>query len=197
MQMILTSEYTSFSLFGLLFTYIVGCVLIVSSYVLEPIHAYLERRRQSPGYSYFEWNVNATLQLQRLAYQGLGSGEWGDYEESIPKTKEAEPLVDLVSSYWPAKNIRQGKISPSNADWNASISENVTTNEPVLLVTQAGSVRHHRKAVADSHLHVQPLEGARDSISADGESGNDVWRPYMPEPSAGGSVGENRRPATT
>lgn len=98
-QKILSTNYTSFSLFGLYFTFVTGMLIIIISYSLEPIFGYLHRRRDYSGYKYLEWTTNHTLQLQRLAYQGLGSGAWSGYTDTIPSTRDAYFLADLPLSY--------------------------------------------------------------------------------------------------
>lgn len=39
------------------------------------------------------------MQLQRLAYQGLGSGSWEGYNDCVPRTRQLESLRDLPLSY--------------------------------------------------------------------------------------------------
>lgn len=89
----------SFSLFGLYFTYITGTLLILVSYVLEPIFACLYRRWKYRQYTYLEWAATETLQLQRASYQGIGSGTWSGYTSAIPRTQKEEKLGNLPLSY--------------------------------------------------------------------------------------------------
>ncbi|KAG6357529.1 hypothetical protein INS49_013406 [Diaporthe citri] len=94
-QKILSSSYTSFSMFGLCFTYAMGILLIVASYAAEPICACLYRRFKFREYAHLEWTTNATLHFQRMAYQGIDSGEWTGEMDSIPMTKAGEMLAEL------------------------------------------------------------------------------------------------------
>lgn len=82
-------------MFGLCFTYAVGLLLVVASYVAEPICSCLYRRYKFREYANLEWTTNATLHLQRMAYQGIDSGEWTGQVDDIPKTKPGEILPDL------------------------------------------------------------------------------------------------------
>lgn len=96
---ILSTDYTSMSLFGLCFTYVTGLVVILASYVAEPLLALFYSRRKYKEYKYLEWAANSTLQLQRLAYQGLGSEKWSNYTDDIPKTRPGYFLADLARAY--------------------------------------------------------------------------------------------------
>lgn len=84
-----STDYTSFSLFGLYFTYTTGLLIITTSFSLEPVIACSYPRDQARKlkrgkYKYFEWASNGTLQLQRLAYQGIKFGKWSGYTDDIP-----------------------------------------------------------------------------------------------------------------
>ncbi|RCI12094.1 hypothetical protein L249_0884 [Ophiocordyceps polyrhachis-furcata BCC 54312] len=98
-QKILTSEYTAFSVFGLCFTYSLGCVIILISFGLEPTLDFLGRRRKPQGYTSLERQSYQLLQLQRAAYQGIGSGIWQGFTGAVPTTKGVEVLADLASRY--------------------------------------------------------------------------------------------------
>lgn len=91
----LSSNYTSFSMFGLCFTYAVGLLLIVASYVTEPIFSCLYRRYKFREYAHLEWTTNAILHLQRMAHQGVDSGSWTRQMDNIPTTKHGEILAEL------------------------------------------------------------------------------------------------------
>lgn len=100
-QKILNTDYTSLSLFGLCFTYVTGIVVILASYIAEPLLSLLSSRCKYEEHKYLEWAANSTLQLQRLAYQGLGSGKWTNYTGEIPKTRPEYFLADLARAYPP------------------------------------------------------------------------------------------------
>lgn len=79
-------------------------MLIVASFSVEPVIACLYRRDQARKlkrgeYKYLEWASNGTLQLQRLAYQGIKSGRWSGYTDDIPMAEKDALLGDLTQSY--------------------------------------------------------------------------------------------------
>ncbi|KAI0521205.1 hypothetical protein F5B22DRAFT_643933 [Xylaria bambusicola] len=94
-QKIKSTAYTSLSIFGLVFTYLVGFLLALVSYLVEPVSAWLHKRRSYGQYKHLEWTTNATLQLQRLAHEGIGQGTWSKGAETVPVTKEGESLALL------------------------------------------------------------------------------------------------------
>ncbi|KAL1855676.1 hypothetical protein Daus18300_011057 [Diaporthe australafricana] len=135
-QKILSTGYTSLSLFGLYFTYAAGIIIILASYVVEPLLTLFYSRRKYKEYKYLEWAANSTLQLQRLAYQGLGSEKWTNYTDDIPKTRPGYFLADLARAYPPGdedNEIREVKPtthatttttpSVSEASVNQGVSE--------------------------------------------------------------------------
>lgn len=88
---------------GLLFTLTFGATAILVSYSLEPILECIHRRTQRHHYTFPEWATNQTLQIQRLAYEEAGSGNWLQGLEPVPVTEsgEALPGLDLSNPYHP------------------------------------------------------------------------------------------------
>ncbi|KAI0465764.1 hypothetical protein F4859DRAFT_519793 [Xylaria cf. heliscus] len=93
-QIIQTTAYGSFSLFGLFFTLVSGLLIVLISYILEPVSGYLCKRGYNQ-YAHMEWVTSGTLQLQRLAHEELGSGVWSKCTDEIPVGKEDELLGSL------------------------------------------------------------------------------------------------------
>ncbi|TGJ84886.1 hypothetical protein E0Z10_g3891 [Xylaria hypoxylon] len=94
-QKIVSTSYISVSLFGLYFTYITGSLIIIASFVLEPLLSYVQKRWKKREYENLEWMTNQTLQLQRLAYEESGQGEWSKCLDSIPVTASDQELSPL------------------------------------------------------------------------------------------------------
>lgn len=78
---------------------VTGVLVIITSYVLEPIFECLYRRRKYREYTFLEWSASETLQLQRIGFQGVGSGTWSGYTDTIPRTKQDEVLASLALEY--------------------------------------------------------------------------------------------------
>lgn len=92
MQKILSTAYTNFSVFGLATIIIIGGIIIILSYTLEPLVACIQHRRNLDIYERLEWTVNETLQLQRLAHEELGVGTWLNCDRDVPVMERAERL---------------------------------------------------------------------------------------------------------
>lgn len=95
MQKIRSSAYTSFSCFGLFFTLIMGALITVTSYILEPLLSYLHKGRKYKSYAHLEWTSNTSLQLHRMAHEQLEGRKWAHCTEHIPTTDPETPLASL------------------------------------------------------------------------------------------------------
>lgn len=92
-QMILTTAYTNFSIFGLATVFVVGGLIIFISYALEPVVRW--RKRSRHAYATLEWTMNDTLQLQRMAHEELGMGNWTNCDRDVPITEGRDRLAVL------------------------------------------------------------------------------------------------------
>ncbi|KAI0154922.1 hypothetical protein GGR57DRAFT_502110 [Xylariaceae sp. FL1272] len=93
-QKIRSSSYTSFSLFGLLFAYIVGIIIMIISFVLVPLLDFLYKNLDFRSYARLEWISNGDLQLHRLAHGELAPEEWSNCTKDVPT---ANPYITLAS----------------------------------------------------------------------------------------------------
>ncbi|KAK8009139.1 hypothetical protein PG991_011690 [Apiospora marii] len=82
-----SAQYTSFSVLGLAITYALGTLIIVLSFVIEPILGCLQKRGRYDRYAYLEWEADAAIQLQRVAQDQLGYGRWSRCDKRIPVTR--------------------------------------------------------------------------------------------------------------
>ncbi|KAK8005991.1 hypothetical protein PG991_012288 [Apiospora marii] len=94
-QKIRHAGYASFSIFGIAFTYGLGTLIILVSFLLDPIMRCLHNRRKYKQYQYLEWRTNGALQLHRLAQDELGYGEWSGCTDMVPVTRPGNRLADL------------------------------------------------------------------------------------------------------
>ncbi|RCI08496.1 hypothetical protein L249_8868 [Ophiocordyceps polyrhachis-furcata BCC 54312] len=102
---VVSTAYSSFNLVGLLLIYILGLIIITSSYMIEPMYEYCWRRKHYKEYKFLEWSAEETLQLQRAAYQGIGSGTWEGLTHFVPTTDKDMPLADLTALYDDGRDV--------------------------------------------------------------------------------------------
>lgn len=158
----MSTDYTSFSLFGLYFTYITGLLIIVASFALEPVYACLHRRGKKYGqYEYLEWTATETLQLQRLAYQGIKSGTWSGYTDSVPMTKPCEILGDLPASYQdpgsgPVGDQGQPSSKPGNANDTGVVGGSNNGGSAATTVTPGDGDQGSRPVSVDGNSSLPP-----------------------------------------
>lgn len=106
-QKIRSTAYASFSVFGLLFTYITGAIFIFISFILDPILRCLHRRKSYKQYEYLEWCTNDKMQLHRLAHTSKATTErWTKCTSSIPVTESNVLLAGLDISNLKVPKIR-------------------------------------------------------------------------------------------
>lgn len=112
----------------------VGTVIVVISYSLEPVQNFLYRRKKIAEYARLEWATTDSLQLQRAAYQGIGSGTWTGCLDVVPMTESGELMGDLPHSYHTrtgsscadqAKlDVQKPNLAPMSEESNQSAVEN-------------------------------------------------------------------------
>ena len=86
------SGTTSFSVLGVSIILIVGSVLIFTSLVLSTVLGFIRRKRHWKEYKSLQWTLNNKLQLQRLAYEEAGQGQWTGGTDSVPVTRSGDKL---------------------------------------------------------------------------------------------------------
>ncbi|KAF2090371.1 hypothetical protein K490DRAFT_35524 [Saccharata proteae CBS 121410] len=99
-QKVKSTSYTSFSTLSLILVFVLGGLIIAVSYTLEVLTSFVSRRLRLGLYQRVEWTANETLQLQRLAHEELGAGNWETRTRGVPVTAFGERLAVLDLS-WP------------------------------------------------------------------------------------------------
>ncbi|KAI0517479.1 hypothetical protein F5B22DRAFT_603142 [Xylaria bambusicola] len=94
-QKIRSTAHGSFSLFGLFLIFTLGIVLVLISYLLQPVSEFLCKRKGYKAFAHLEWTTNSALQLQRLAHEEIGMGTWNKCLDTIPDTRKGELLGSL------------------------------------------------------------------------------------------------------
>ncbi|CBY00829.1 predicted protein [Plenodomus lingam JN3] len=66
-------------------------------------------QRNKNAFSSIEWVTNATLQLQRLAHEAIGVGDWEGACDDYPRTRESSVLavLDITDRKHPVLRLPQ------------------------------------------------------------------------------------------
>ncbi|OJD30787.1 cytochrome p450 protein [Diplodia corticola] len=147
-QKVHSAGYMNFSIFGIAIIFSVGGLIIIASYAIEPLVAWLQKRRRTVSYSRLEWCTNETIQLQRLANEEIGLGKWDCVDESIPVARRDDFLavLDLVDPKHPRlqappasyEDVARAKLQEREVDENKTFREETRdTDETTTLESQA------------------------------------------------------------
>ncbi|KAF6819240.1 hypothetical protein CPLU01_13089 [Colletotrichum plurivorum] len=118
-QKIKSGDHMTFSLFGIVTLFVLGAVIIVVSLNIESLARFVQNRRKTTSYSLLEWSLNDVLQLQRLAHEELGIGDWKDGTKLIPITAE-NTLLAVLDASDPQHPRLRADPAPSMADLRKS-----------------------------------------------------------------------------
>ncbi|KAI0451116.1 hypothetical protein F5B21DRAFT_516963 [Xylaria acuta] len=156
-QKIKSTAYASFSVFGLLFTFVVGGLIVLTSYLLEPISKLLHKKWGFKTHAHLEWTTNATLQLQRLAHEELGFGTWSNGTEEIPATKPDDLLgcLDISNTKHPVLSSlhKQGNAAEGSQLDHETAQPTTPVDQSVeLLVPQTPNLEAESSAESDETL---------------------------------------------
>ena len=109
-----------FSVLGMAIILVIGGLIILLNLVLEPlVRLFRNMRKNDHGlYKQLEWDMTATLQLQRLVYEGQGSGTWHGEPDVVPVTTHGDRFgIPKWMGVGDAKRISLGGASAfENAD---------------------------------------------------------------------------------
>jgi len=86
------------------------------SYHLSLIHdGFHSRKGGQAAYSRLEWSTNETLQLQRMAHEGTGTGDWFRGTKPVPVTQPGS-LLAVLDIADPAHPRLQSAVSMRSGD---------------------------------------------------------------------------------
>jgi hypothetical protein len=110
---------------------IAGILIIIISITLAAILGAMDRRRRRKGYALLEWQTSETLQLQRVAFQGIGQGTWSGLTDAIPVTGRGEMLVPLAQTHRFSENPEM-KPAPTTGHDESVTPISIINGPPIL-----------------------------------------------------------------
>lgn len=136
-QKIVSNAYSSFNVLGLSLILIFGVFITVLDMGLEPTVAWWQRRKYTkqrsqddsthvngkahPLYGLLEWSQTNMLQLQRLAHEEAGYGEWSKCDGDVPVTVPGQTLASLDFVNMTHPQLERQRVTPTSA-WSDSTS---------------------------------------------------------------------------
>ena len=87
-----SDSYTSFNVLGLILIFSIGGLIMLISACLPSLVARMQRNKP---FASLEWVTNDTLQLQRLAHEAVGAGDWEGACDDYPRTQRGDLLAVL------------------------------------------------------------------------------------------------------
>ncbi len=91
-QIIVDNSLRCFSILGMAIILVIGGSIVLVNLTLEPlVRLFRNMRKNDHGlYKQLEWDMTATLQLQRLVFEGQGSGTWHGEPHVVPVTTHGD-----------------------------------------------------------------------------------------------------------
>ncbi|KAF8865654.1 hypothetical protein BDZ45DRAFT_796456 [Acephala macrosclerotiorum] len=92
-QIIQREDFTSFSVLTIVLIFALGGAVICVSLFLETLVGYLQLRFKRGPYHQVRWQLDSTLQLQRMAFEEVGLGRWRGGADDVPVTEMGEEFA--------------------------------------------------------------------------------------------------------
>ena len=84
--------FLSFSVLGVAIILIVGGLIILTSTFLDTAVGYIQRKFKWNDHKRLQWAIDEKMQLQRLAYEEAGQGQWHGGTDAVPMTSKGQLL---------------------------------------------------------------------------------------------------------
>ncbi|KAI1174209.1 hypothetical protein F4777DRAFT_554650 [Nemania sp. FL0916] len=179
-QKIRSNGFSSFNLFALLFTYITSSLIILVSFIVEPILACLSYRRNHKQYEFLEWQANEALQLHRLAQEEIGQESWSGGADTVPiispdnmlaRLDISNPQHPVFSRSFPNTSVTE-ESKPNDSQGGSSEQPNTLIedgdNNEVLSVILSNRITDQTPYDGDYHDNSNHYDATQGTPSQDG-----------------------------
>ena len=135
-----TTIVQNFSVLAIIIILAVGSLIICVDLSLDYVVEYLQRQHRTSNHKRLAWATDNFLQLQRLAHEEVGFGDWDGYVDRVPVTSQRQNLavLDLQQPEHPGLQKRQH--STSHEQVTLSVTESDPILEPASSVTELAPV---------------------------------------------------------
>ena len=105
--------YTNFSTLGVAIILALGSIIVLNGMFIDKIVGLYMRKANWKDFKRRLWAHDESLQLMRVAYEGVGQGVWTGESASVPVTRKGDMLTKLLSETHVA-NVKEvdGKVIP-------------------------------------------------------------------------------------
>jgi hypothetical protein len=116
----------------------------LTSWLLEPILAWFQTRRNAKTYAPLEWMTNETLQIQRLAYEEAGYGNWSRTMKHVPITARDDLLGVLDMDQYEHPRLKREQVKQEEREdqlkkSSTTLSNGETLSTPTTLINKEES----------------------------------------------------------
>lgn len=136
-----TGANTSFSVLGVALIIALGGLTILTNMILEPIVGWFQRRHKTNDHRRLQWILDEKLQLQRVAYEEAGIGQWQGLMDSVPVTARGEAFGQTAGA--------GGRIDARQGVQHSSESSSGKFESDQLLEQEIGSPSSDRRQNID------------------------------------------------
>ncbi|ETS84639.1 hypothetical protein PFICI_02664 [Pestalotiopsis fici W106-1] len=168
-QKVIDLVHVSLSVFGLAFIFVSGLLIIIISYILEPLTRCAGRRLGKNSYARLEWYSTGVFQLQRMAHEALGVGDWDYCGDDIPTTAAGTTLalLDISDENHPFLKADTARNVQNAAKTTEKPSHTVQSTETMVVAadtvdSQRGSQELNSKEVASTGNTDRPTSDNED-----------------------------------
>lgn len=124
-----SSGTVSFSVLGVAIILIVGFALISTSLLLPSVISLLRHLLKWKEFKSLQWTLDGKLQLQRLAYEEAGQGQWSGGARSVPVTRKNDRIG--VPEGVDTTHPRLGRVR-RHSDGGGSVGAGTPENESLM-----------------------------------------------------------------
>lgn len=100
-----TGDTTSFSIAGMIVLFVVGGLIIVTSFILDTVVGWVQRLFKVGEHARTSWLIEDKLQLHKLLSDELSLGEWTEGDQAIPTTTAKQAFLGLAAARTASDNI--------------------------------------------------------------------------------------------
>ena len=188
-----TTTVQNFSVLAIIIILVVGSLIICVDLSLDYVIEYLRRQHFTSNHKLLAWKTDNLLQLQRLAHEEVGSGDWDGCVDRVPVTSQGQKLAALDLEQPEHPRLQKKQVSTSDQQAASGVTKLAPIPEPLSPANSKDQyhLRHYRSAASQTGPHVTTM--SKGHVSETGTLVADQRKSSMDETS---QYREARHPAS-